>query len=903
MGIIFKSKHYDEVERRNSLFQAVNMVATAILTMEGNTFEDSLLSGMEVLCRCIDVDRVQIWQNEMIDGELHFVLKYERLSEIGQTKTPIPMGLKFPYSSKLEWKKKFLRSEYINSPLRDLPADDQEFLNSYDIKSIVIIPLFLQDAFWGFFSVDDCRKERVFTDDEINTFNSASLMMASAVNRHALAAKIRRADELTQIMLDAMPYSCMLWDSNLNILTCNQATIKLYKLKKKEDFNEKFDLLSPEFQPNGKLSKLLARENVQTAFERGYHCTEWMHQTLAGEPFPTEVTLVRVQYREDDIVAAYVRDLRDYKAMLAGMRKAEDDLRIARDAAEAASFAKSAFLANMSHEIRTPMNSIVGFSELAMDGEASPKTRDYLAKILENADGLLQIINDILDISKVESGKMELENIPFEIHELFANCRTLVMPKAVEKGINLHFYAEPSVGRRPLGDPTRLRQVLVNLLSNAVKFTNTGIVKLFSKIIAKDEKKITMHFEVKDSGIGMTPRQIETIFEPFTQAETGTTRKYGGTGLGLAITRNIVELMGGIISVESTPGVGSKFSFDLTFDTIDIADNELCEQKIVFNEFEKPSFTGEVLLCEDNTMNQQVICEHLARVGLATVVADNGKVGVEMVQGRKERGDKQFDLIFMDVHMPVMDGLEAAEKILKLNTGIPMVAMTANIMTGDREVYRMNGMNDCVGKPFSSQELWRCLMKYFTPVNNEFNQKSAQLETDVEFQKSLQKLFVKDNQHKYDSIVKALKARDYKLAHRLAHSLKSNAGQLGKDSLQQAAADIEQGLKDGKNQITDKQLAALEAELNAVLAELAPFASEISLPETENQAESIDEKAMQEMITTLESMLKMGNPECSGMIGNLRHIPGSDDLVQKIEEFDFEQALIMLSELKKNRGM
>ena len=504
-------------------------------------------------------------------------------------------------------------------------------------------------------------------------------------------------------------------------------------------------------------------------------------------------------------------------------------LRKSMEEAETSNRAKSAFLANMSHEIRTPMNSIVGFSELALDGETSTKTRDYLAKIQTNAEWLLQIINDILDISKIESGKMELERIPFDMHELFSSCRTLIMPKAIEKGIQLHFYVEPSMGKMPLGDPTRLRQVLVNLLSNAVKFTNLGMVKLQAVIENKTEETIAMHFEVEDSGIGMTAEQIEKIFDPFTQAETGTTRKYGGTGLGLAITKNIIEMMGGKLLVESTPKVGSKFSFDLTFDALDAPENIGTNKANTLDEIEKPVFEGEVLLCEDNFMNQQVICEHLARVGLKTVVADNGKIGVDMVRGRALSGEKQFDLIFMDMHMPIMDGLEASAKILGFNTGVPIIAMTANIMSNDLEIYKESGMNDCVGKPFTSQELWRCLLKYLKPVNGGTVYRNAEkvssaagslLEADEEFQKVIRKTFVETNQDKFDEIVKALYVDDIKLAHRLVHSLKSNAGQIGVMSLQKAAADVEYQLKDGKNLVTKEQMALLEMELNAALVEL-----------------------------------------------------------------------------------
>ena len=569
------------------------------------------------------------------------------------------------------------------------------------------------------------------------------------------------------------------------------------------------------------------------------------------------------------------------------------------EAALAASRSKSAFLANISHEIRTPMNSIIGFSELAMDSEASLKTRDYLGKIQANADWLLQIINDILDISKIESGKMDLENIPFDLHDLFASCRTLVMPKAVEKGIMLYFYAEPSIRKRPLGDPTRLRQVLVNLLTNAIKFTNTGMVKLLADITNIGENNITMYLEVRDSGIGMTPEQMEKIFDPFIQAETGTTRKYGGTGLGLAITKNIIEMMGGKLSVESTPGVGSKFSFELTFDTIDVSADDILDKKIIFNEYEKPLFEGEVLLCEDNAMNQQVICEHLARVGLKTVVAENGKIGVEMVQSRMEKGEKQFDLIFMDIHMPVMDGLEATAKIFEFNAEIPIVAMTANIMSDDMEIYRKSGMNDCLGKPFTSQELWRCLMKYFTPVSIGTVQKNAQIEADMELQKNLQIVFVKNNQRKFQEIADALGAGDIKLAHRLAHTLKSNAGQIGKLILQQAAADVEHQLKDGVNLVTPQQMSILETELNAVLAEFAPLANEPSPSALAQTEPLLDAQSVRELTEKLEPLLEMGSPECQKFIDSLRLIPGSETLIQQIEDFEFETAAATLAGLKK----
>jgi len=503
------------------------------------------------------------------------------------------------------------------------------------------------------------------------------------------------------------------------------------------------------------------------------------------------------------------------------LKRPYEEAETLRKTAEAASQSKSAFIATLSHEIRTPMNSIMGFSELALDGETSLKTRDYINKIRTNAEWQLQIINDILDVSKVESGRMSLENIPFDMHELFTSCRTIMLPKAIEKGITLYFYVEPSIGRRPLGDPIKLRQVLINLLSNAVKFTNTGMVKLHAVLKQVNEKTITMAFEIKDSGIGMTPEQIEKIFLPYVQADAGTARKFGGTGLGLAITKNIVEMMGGKLAVESTSGIGSKFSFEIIFDTIDNSDDEMLGRNIVINELEKPVFNGEVLLCEDTDMNQQVIYEHLARVGIKAVIAENGRVGYEAVKSRMDKNEKQFDLVFMDIHMPEMDGLEAAAKITELNLGIPIVAMTANIMYNDREIYRKSGMYDCVGKPFTSQELWRCLMKYLTPISfgNAESAGDDKNTVDWEYQMKLQQLFVQNNRNKYDEITDALEAGDISKAHRMAHSLKSNAEQIGKIILQKAAADVELKLKEGKNQVTGEHLKMLKTELDLVLNE------------------------------------------------------------------------------------
>jgi CheY-like chemotaxis protein len=472
------------------------------------------------------------------------------------------------------------------------------------------------------------------------------------------------------------------------------------------------------------------------------------------------------------------------------------------------------------------------------------------------------------------------------------------MPKALEKGISLHFYAEPSIGKRLQGDPIRLRQVLINLLTNAVKFTQTGAVKVSSYIDSSTDSSITVHFEVRDSGIGMTPEQIELIKEPFMQADSSTTRKYGRTGLGLSISNSIISLMNGKLNVESTPGLGSKFSFDLTFDTIDVS-TDLSDETVMVNRLEKPVFRGEILICEDNIMNQQVICDHLNRVGLRTVVAQNGKEGVDIIKSRIDGGEKPFDLILMDIYMPVMDGLEAAAAITELHISTPIVAMTANIMHSDKELYEMSGLPDCLIKPFTSQELWRCLTKYLNPVSVYVaveREREQDAKENDEMQRRLRIKFAEDNRMKYNEIVEAISAGEIPLAHRLVHTLKNNAGMIGMDKLQRVAAEVEALLKDGSAPLWDGHMGPLKIELQNALDELKSMPVE---PEIRAERESLNAEQIADLFAKLEPMLVSRNSECLSLLSDIYAVPGASELARQIEKYNFKLAARLLNDLKK----
>jgi CheY-like chemotaxis protein len=419
------------------------------------------------------------------------------------------------------------------------------------------------------------------------------------------------------------------------------------------------------------------------------------------------------------------------------------------------------------------------------------------------------------------------------------------------------------------------------------------MVELSLQVKDLDGNRAIVCFEVRDSGIGMTTMQIKRVFEPFMQADSSTTRNYGGTGLGLAITKNIVELMGGKLMAESTLGVGSVFGFEIMFETAD-ANGGMNGGKD-FSHIEKPYFDGLILICDDNYMNQQVACEHLSRIGLRTLVAGNGKAGLEMVAERMQKGEKPFDLILMDIFMPVMDGVEAASKITKLNTGTPIVAMTANVMVGELENYRKHGMPDFLGKPFTAQELWRILLKYLTPISSSTVGMAEQTRDTDELLKKLQINFVRNSQTVFVDIVKAIDAGDIKLAHRLAHTLKGNAGQIGKSGLQGIAKEVEGLLRDGVTSVPEDMMNRLKAELMRVQEELLPLLNEHAV---RGVVSAINEGRVLALLDEIEPMLENINPEVINLLDDIRAVPGLEELVRQIESYDFESAAQTLVQLK-----
>ncbi len=708
--------------QQEGLLQCIDHMAR-ILLFSDIDFEQGLHGILEILGKISQADKASFWaihSNPCAGKETapYISLLYEWADEarplMGEGWCNRPADEVMP-----SWFAMFRAGQTVNGLTSQMPQEEQEILTRQGVLSTLCVPIFLGGELYGFINLDDCREERCWSEEEEHLVQTVGILITVCILQNRTMEDLlhsqNRIDHVIRATGDIIwtldANKCFDYISEQVMDVLGYAPEELLGKSLGDILEDGADLLTSTLTPESPILRdVVVRLKSRTGEDR------WLR--LSCQYVFDEAANLRKIYG----CCADITELHGVQSQLqATLHKLEDSnaklldqrnhARYLAEKARKADMAKSTFLASMSHEIRTPMNAIIGMTTVGQRAPDVARKDDALCKIADASRHLLSIINDVLDMSKLESHKVELARLPFSFRNTFKSGAGLLGLQMAEKGLAFSMDMDESIPSLLLGDEQRLRQVLVNLLSNAVKFTPAGgFVRLEAALQGETDGLYLIRIAVRDSGIGISPEEASRLFQPFQQATQGIARKYGGTGLGLAISRHIVELMGGRIWLEEKNGPGSCFCFTVRLpraqqEDIPAADAQSAAQVDLTGRLAR----HKMLLVEDSPINQEILLSLLEETGITIQCADNGRQAVEMFAA----DPAAWDIVLMDVQMPEMDGLEATRRIRALEhpraAAVPIIAMTAHVFSEDVERCLQAGMTAHLGKPLAVDRLFQVL--------------------------------------------------------------------------------------------------------------------------------------------------------------------------------------------------
>ena len=817
------------LERRAAYANALDTSLAMMVAHAEKIAGDVMADGLRPIAAATDVDRIVVYRIVGgVDTQIGQIYRWAR-EEGGTTILDVKMKVLPKHATLFHWLPLVENGDCVSPRVDDMSEDECVFFSPFGLKSVLLVPVFVSNGLWGVVAFQDHKDERHFDEDCTRLLRSAAHLCVNAVIRAEMertpaevSEQTREAEKRMQVMLDAVPLSCNLIDKDYNLIDCNREAERLFCISSKQEYLNRFFEFSPEYQLDGQKSRDKAYACFKKTFDEGYNHIEWLHANPAtGELFPCEVTLVRVNYKGDYIIAAYTRDVRELRSAQSRMREADEhmrhenerfkgmahwyeslldaipflvsaqdldghwtfmntaaetflgrkrdeivglacnnwglsicdtdkcaitcakrgrtrtyfshektsyqvDIKVLKDLSgeasgyieiiqditlmermarqqaetEAANSAKSSFLSAMSHEMRTPMNAIIGMTAIGKNAASLGGKTHALNRIEEASTHLLGVINDVLDISKIEANQLELSHLEFNFEKMIKKVISLISLRIDEKRQQFSFRTDGKVPHFIIGDDQRLTQVIVNLLSNAIKFTpEKGEIRLETSLVGEVGGVCELRIEVTDTGIGITAEQQEKLFRAFGQADSGINRVFGGTGLGLAISKSIVELMGGKIWVESEFGQGSRFVFTIR------APRGTNNLQLML----APGVNWgnmRLLVVDDDPEIRNHFKELFENLGMRCDLAANDFEACRIIED-----GGVYDMYFIGWRMSGIDGLELIRKIKSHGEDRPAVAvMISSIdwaVAKDRGAW--TGVDKYLLKPLFSSSIIDCI--------------------------------------------------------------------------------------------------------------------------------------------------------------------------------------------------